>query len=251
MTKQAPSKKSKPAPYIRISRRNLFEWLAAFFLVCGFMFVIGVLVGRSTAPVFDVDRIENSLAGLQESVLQKKEDFEKTLKECLPRIEEINVFEKLKEKDKTPKVYQQFVPPVKTPRYGKSAPLTEPADETQTAQVSAPMKSVGIPAPAQALEPVEPSNAAPGKDIPESPKKPPGPEYAIQVAATRDSNKAKNIADRFREKGYPAYCQASNVKGEQWFRIRIGPYPDRATVEKDRIRLMKAGVDSIVFVLEP
>ncbi len=257
MAKQQPQK-DNPAQirYKPTSGGKAYQWLMVFF-ACGCTFVIGVLVGRSTAPVFDVEKIENQLAGLQVSVLQKKEDLQKTIQEYLPQIEELNVLDHLKEKGQTPEVYHQYIPPVKTRKYDKTPPAIQPPAQPQEEQVAGQNEKTDTAQSAQPPEPVE--QAEPDEQTQEvleekniePPKKPAAGDYTIQVAATKDSNKAKTITNRFREKGYPAYCQASNIKGEQWFRIRIGPYPDRATLEKDRSRLREAGVEPIVFILEP
>ena len=51
------------------------------------MFFLGVLVGRNTAPVqFDVDRLEEKLFRLQDSVLKQKEvEKPETLKRMSPQ----------------------------------------------------------------------------------------------------------------------------------------------------------------------
>ena len=239
MDKKTPKKKKKkPAQdhYITLSRKTAFEWFVGFFLVCGFMFIIGVLVGRNTAPVrFDVDRIENQLAEIRASIVKKKKQIRESVQKCLPEIEQIDVIDTLKEKGKKPAIYKQYIPPVKTPKYGKTAPVenksqTTPNGKTETASAQTPDN----PPPAS-------RSALAGKKA----------GFTIQVAALRDSAKAKMITERFRDKGYPAYCKASDIKGEKWFRVRMGPYPDRAAADKDCSRLREAGVKPVLFRLKP
>ena len=78
----------------------------------------------------------------------------------------------------------------------------------------------------------------------------PALQYAIQVASLRELDKANDVRDKFRARGYPAYCQSSEVRGVIWHRVRIGPYPDRHTADQDCMRLKEVGVDALVFVLE-
>ena len=46
-------------PFIVLSRRKIAGWLSLIFFLCAWMFVLGVLVGRGTAPVkFDIAALE-------------------------------------------------------------------------------------------------------------------------------------------------------------------------------------------------
>jgi len=77
-----------------------------------------------------------------------------------------------------------------------------------------------------------------------------GHGFAIQVASLKDPDKAKLLMNKFKEKGYPAFCQKSEVNGATWHRVRIGPYPERTLADKDRSRLKTAGVDSLIISME-
>lgn len=47
-----------PQPIIIVNRLNLFSWLASCLIFAGCFFIIGVIVGRGTAPVtFDIQRL--------------------------------------------------------------------------------------------------------------------------------------------------------------------------------------------------
>ncbi|MGB9437954.1 MAG: hypothetical protein WCB15_08435, partial [Desulfobacterales bacterium] len=49
-------------PFLVLSRRAMAGWACFIFCVCAWMFVIGVLVGRGTAPVsFDIAGIQKKL----------------------------------------------------------------------------------------------------------------------------------------------------------------------------------------------
>jgi cell division septation protein DedD len=87
----------------------------------------------------------------------------------------------------------------------------------------------------------------------ETVSKPPGSskQYTIQVASLREADKADIVKDKFRQKGYPAYCQSSPVRGEVWHRVRIGPYPDKTIAEKDCRRLEEAGFDALMLIVNP
>ncbi|PIP11659.1 MAG: hypothetical protein COX49_09870 [bacterium (Candidatus Stahlbacteria) CG23_combo_of_CG06-09_8_20_14_all_40_9] len=48
--------------------------------------------------------------------------------------------------------------------------------------------------------------------------------FAIQVSSTRGKKSAQQLVDRLVEAGYPAYI----VNGEDWFRIRVGAFREKA-----------------------
>ena len=75
-------------------------------------------------------------------------------------------------------------------------------------------------------------------------------KYIRDDGTLREPEKAASVRDKFRSRGYPAYCQSSEVRGVIWHRVRIGPYPDRHTADQDYLRLKEVGVDALVFVLE-
>jgi cell division septation protein DedD len=367
--KKTTKKKTTPQPIIVVTGKNAFGWMLSLFVVCGCMFVIGVLVGRGQAPVqFDTQEWEQDLKNLKISVLAKQEQI-------LESIEHIDILDFLKEKGKTIQGYKQYIPPLLSPKYGKNppAPDTRPVagelslpegsgeqsvaamtvkppatapDQSGTAETAttanmADMDVISGEGPAmETLESPETpdTEAIAGIDAEQTPvyaaietfagqapdseaiqedlEKPapatedmiavktpatskpsvmtplstpvaedaypslqspasldrqptavlspgvaasvpastdlagPSLQYAIQVASLRELDKANTVRDKFRARGYPAYCQSSEVRGVIWHRVRIGPYPDRHTADQDCMRLKEVGVDALVFVLE-
>lgn len=371
-TKKSAEKKTPPKPVIVVTRGNAFGWLLSLFVVCGCMFVIGILVGRGQAPVqFDTHEWEHDLNNLKISVLAKQEEIRGA-------IERIEIIDFLKEKGKSIQFYKQYIPPILSPKYGKTPPptdtrpvageppLPEGPGEHRVAitdhQAPAPEKDVAVstesafapdmaviaaegspmdapelpetidttatsettagqpfvasttetfadqtPVPETIQEDLEkPAPATTGMIVTKTPATtkpsaaraslPPAtvffpadaeadmatqastspseeidtdmpsaeaaalpecrePEtsslqYAIQVASLKELDKANTVRDKFRSRGYPAYCQSSEVRGGIWHRVRIGPYPDRHTADQDCLRLKEVGVDALVFVLE-
>ena len=67
--KSTPKKKSAPVQ----TRKGLALWIGLFFFACGWMFVLGILVGRGTAPVqFDIKKLQEELASLKAAVIKKE-----------------------------------------------------------------------------------------------------------------------------------------------------------------------------------
>ncbi len=332
IARKSSSKKTAPKPLIVVTGKNAFGWLLSLFVVCGCMFVIGILVGRGQAPVqFDTHEWEQDLKNLKTSVLAKREEIRDS-------IGHIEILDYLKEKGKSIQFYKQYIPPVLSPKYGKYAPspgitpvagessapdqpvpqqatdrsmqnsrtsflspdLADQAsqgrmrtaesvkkDDDQTASAADDRIAVKTPATSKPSTNLDiatstndsgPSNAgsdtdaahdnssfssfagiaadmpAKGLHADSSPSgaatTQPVLQYAIQVASLQEPDKAAAVRDKFRSRGYPAYCQSSKVRGVTWHRVRIGPYPDRHTADQDHLRLKEVGVDAMVFVLE-
>jgi hypothetical protein len=55
------------------SRKGLAIWICLIFFVAAWMFILGIFVGRGTAPLqFDIKKLQNELAALKEDVVKKE-----------------------------------------------------------------------------------------------------------------------------------------------------------------------------------
>jgi len=58
-------------PLIALSRKAVAGWVVVVFIISAWMFGMGVMVGRGTAPVqFDIDQLKRNLESLQKSAQQ-------------------------------------------------------------------------------------------------------------------------------------------------------------------------------------
>jgi len=257
-------------------------WLFLIF-VSAFMFVMGVMVGRNTAPVrFDKDDLEAKLAHLKQSVLVQSSDATAAIEKKLQKNNVFGFYDKLKETSDHHGEREQI--PVKKPRYTKPGPVAlamaektgmRPGENAglpghekgagpvaqapasgggsiSETDLSSRTESPGAPAANESLSALSRQPAAKSPVLPEGPEKKAvssGRQYAIQVASLKDTRSAERIKNKFREKGYPSYIQEAVVRGRgQWYRVRIGPYTDKSQAESDLSRLQQAGVDAILFL---
>jgi cell division septation protein DedD len=51
--------------------------------------------------------------------------------------------------------------------------------------------------------------------------------YTVQVASLESENKAVRMADRLKERGYPAYINEVSIKGKTFYRVKCGMFKDR------------------------
>ena len=264
--KKAPRK--KPEPFLTIDHHNLVGWIMSCFVICGCMFFLGVMVGRNTAPVqFDVEEIEEKLSKLQGISVLNQENAEKppapeatvaditNIEENIREMSELpiireDIIDILKEKGQEPEIYEQYVPPVLTPKYAKTAPekpkqtAAKAAPSSQSTADASPMDTLKV----DVLKPEVRATSAPAPR--HSSPAVSGVAFAIQIASLKDPEKARSLMNKFREKGYPAFCQSSEINTTTWHRVRIGPYPDRAMADKDYNRLKAAGVDALIISME-
>lgn len=71
--KQKPAGQKKRSP-IQLTRKKLFLWLGLAFLAMGWMFALGILVGRGLSPVrFDVPKLKKELMALKEEALKREQ----------------------------------------------------------------------------------------------------------------------------------------------------------------------------------
>jgi cell division septation protein DedD len=51
--------------------------------------------------------------------------------------------------------------------------------------------------------------------------------WAVQVNSCRSYTQAKNLQERLRNRRLGAYITEATIKGEKWYRVRIGFYPTK------------------------
>ncbi|MCF8024373.1 MAG: SPOR domain-containing protein [Desulfobacteraceae bacterium] len=206
-------------------RGSTSGWLVLLLAASASMFIIGVLVGRNTAPVyFDMENLDKKLSELESSVLADKKDAQSSTQKSPDDIS-FEFYDKLKEKT-TIDEHEAGRPRVLAPKYEKPDP-----SEIEPARAAAGKK----------VQPAEPERTPASE--------PPGKQYAIQVASLRDPEKAKQVRNKFSAKGYPVFTQMAVVEGKgRWYRVRLGPYTGRNQAKDDLSRLQKAGVDAILLL---
>ena len=178
------------------------------FFVAAWMFILGVLVGRGTAPVhFDTQALQKELADLRDAMMQKeRESVEKAIR------------------GETEKAPLEFYEALKT-------------DEPDTAvQIPVPQEPKGeTTAPATAA--VKPASAP--RPVPQQPAPPTG-MLTIQVASMKDGAAADRIVANLKKEGYPAYLSRIVIPDKGlWFRVRVGRYQNREQAAADMGRLTR------------
>ena len=82
---------------LQMTRRGAFLGICLIFFISAWMFVLGVLVGRGTAPVhFDIEALQKELIALKESILKQEEEKMKADAALAEKKRELDFYEALK-----------------------------------------------------------------------------------------------------------------------------------------------------------
>ena len=221
MVKKTSSKesvRSKKKFFLQLTGRGLVLWLCLIFLISGWMFVLGVLVGRGTAPVnFDIQSIQNELIALKESMLkQERSHIEANLKKEQTQ-HTFEFYEALKDKQKEEAI---------------QLPVAKEKPKTNT-KTAPPLKK-------------KTNSVATSKTV-GGPERQQTGTLAVQVASTKDRKSAEAMVTELQRKGYPAFSAKADIpqKGT-WYRVRVGYFNGKSEAEAMRQKLTGDGYNGIV-----
>jgi cell division septation protein DedD len=220
------------------SRRAKAGWAVAVFFIAAWMFGMGVMVGRETAPVrFDLDQLKKTLESLQRA----------------PRVPQKNAppIESTEMKDKTKLDFYEVLPKnredadVNLPKPTPPGSASTKAQETpaQAKAEKPPTVPATPPAPKTekpALVPAPPPPPAPAAAVP-------GQAFTVQVSAVKSEEEARRMVERLRQRGYAAHVEATALPDKNtWYRVRMGEFPTRESARGTVDRLQKDGFGSMV-----
>ena len=190
------------------------KWICLIFFASAWMFVLGIFVGRGTAPVkFDIENLQKELIALKEAVIKEGQERFKIGRDPASTKMELGFYEALKENRPSvrnkvkPPERKKTVSPQKKAKVGAS--LSRPLNEFGRHKV-APTKAVA------------------------------GAGFTIQVASLKDMKVAAEMAEMLKKKGYQAYTVSAKIPGKGvWHRIRIGDFKNREDAGNILSRLKK------------
>jgi cell division protein FtsN len=224
-------------PFIVLTRKKIAGWLVLIFFVCAWMFVLGVLVGRGTAPLkFDLAALQKKITAPQKAP-NEKQNKEQPQKDAVTVKDKtkLDFYEALKQDKEDTKVSVRPEPKE-----------TERKAATSTEKAAAPVKSANKSKPAASLQP-----KAPGDDKVAAVAKTntSGPTYTIQAAAVRNAEDADRLIAKLKKRGYPAYRSIGRIEGKGvWFRVRIGSYKSKSEARRTLDKLKKEGHKPILVL---
>ena len=229
-------------PFLVLSRRAMAGWACFIFCVCAWMFVIGVLVGRGTAPVsFDIAGIQKKLEASRED-LKNKEQLQIQGKSGLAKDKtKLDFYEALRDNREDTRIgKKQPSPPIK--KQSESSPAKKPpVKKTREAE-----KRVIQKAETPKKRSTQPSQKPPIASL--SNPRPSVKAYTIQVASVKNVRDADRLVAKLKKKGFESYRAIGKVPGKGiWYRVRVGEYKSKALAGSTLNKLKKTGLKPIVI----
>ncbi|MDP3284007.1 MAG: hypothetical protein Q8M56_06240, partial [Desulfobacterales bacterium] len=206
-------------PFIELTRKKAAGWIVIVLFVCSWMFVLGILVGRGTAPVqFDVDKLKKDLLNELKAAVEKEKEEIKAAEVAAPSDQAspdgkqaLEFYEDLKSTKESQENINMGVAPKQ-----ENIPLSVPQKEVPVKEIQTKEAQVKEPNIAKANEKaIAPAEKKPLKSpepaLPEIAAK--GPFYTIQIASVKDQESAEKFVVDLVKKGYSAYRSSGEVPG--------------------------------------
>jgi cell division septation protein DedD len=217
-----------------------WRWAGVALFAAGWMFVLGILVGRGTAPVnLETDKLEKELSELKAAMTRKEQAvIQSQTSDRDDGKTQLGFYEALKAPEK-PGPHKARTPsnPTPKPPPKPSRPKAPPASKPVRSKEATPVP----PAKQEGDRAAASSAAKPDRD------KPSAGRFTIQVAAVRETGSAKRLVTRLRSKGFPAYQIRVDVPGKgAWHRVRVGAYENRDAAERMLAKLKTGRIDGMV-----
>ncbi len=199
--------------HLELSLTSIFFWSLGIFFVLGWIFVLGILVGRGflSDEVKNFTELKSKVTRLQEMISDKKKSDLDHIKE-LGKDPEFTFYDELsKKQDEVPK---KNIPTIKKEPEKKTAKKTEPvAKKKELAKT--PVKK---------------------KQSHET-----GPRYTVQIASLDSEYNAIRMVNQMLARGHPAFYTKADVKGRTYFRVRCGKFKTKKEADTFKLLLIKKG----------
>jgi cell division septation protein DedD len=232
MVKQGKDKSKNEPPPLTTNKGRLL-WICLFIFGCGWMFVLGILVGRGTAPVqFDIEQLQKELASLKEAVIKKEELRFKIDSNAAGHKTNMNFYEDLKTSDGNVKQkndrFEAASKQNQKPLPKAAVSNKENKDISDKTAAAEPPRNESVPALGPEAEPEK--------------------KLTIQVASLRDPEIADRMVAELKNKWYPAYRTVIKIPGNGvWYRVRIGSFNRKADAQDILERLHKEKIDAVLL----
>jgi cell division septation protein DedD len=213
-------------PLVTLSRKAIAGWAVVVFTISAWMFGMGVMVGRGTAPVsFDIDQLKRTLDSLQKSAPPSPKSGSRPEAPEMKSKADLGFYDSLPKNREDAEMPNLPKPP---PAPAKPEPAAQkPAEPTVPPKAE---KSAAAPAPPPAPPPPATASAAPGKPL------------TVQIAAVKSEEEARRLLERLRQRGYAAYIEAIAIPDKgTWYRVRMGEFPSKEFARSTIDRLQKDG----------
>lgn len=222
----------KKSPWVQLTPKGTFGWFFLCFFISGWMFFLGIIVGRGTMPVkFDIKKLEKELAALKDAVIKEEQTRISIDSNAISNKIGLDFYEVLKNKgdDAGPKI-------------------DKPADRSGRQKETLPVKVASVKKKERMYKKTRPVSTSQKNKIAAANNAEARQIYTIQVSSVKDPEAADRMVAKFKKMGYPAYRTQTTLRGKGvWFRVRIGTFRNRAEACSTLDRLKKKRVDAVLI----
>ncbi len=225
------TKKKKSAPVQTSKGRAL--WIGLFFFACGWMFVLGIFVGRGTAPVqFDIKKLQEELASLKAAVIKKERLRFKIDPGAAGNKTDMDFYEGLKKSESSAEHKKKQLQ-VASKQNKKPLPS---ATDLERKKRDTREKADAVDSSPKGL----PAGSGSGAETEN--------KITIQVASSKDPEAADRMVAKLKDKWYPAYRTVAEIPGKGvWYRVRIGSFKRKSEAQSTLERLKKDKIDAVLL----
>jgi len=236
MAKEEKTPSSKQPSSKKQTRKGLIPWIGVTLFACAWMFVLGIFVGRETAPVrFDIEKLQNELTALKERVVKKELDQYNIDSNADVTKTKMKFYEALKKTGRDDRLNDNMIKQQKKSIPEKSASLSKVKMPGHIDGLAQKEKKSGFKKSPKATPP------AVGKQDPA------GKNVTIQVASMKASSDADKLVSKLKKEGYPAYRTIGKIPGKGiWFRVRVGYFKNRTEAGLMLKRLKKEKIEAVI-----
>ena len=283
-TKKHPDNEQSSKPQSDPRQKRSVLWIVAIFFISGWVFFLGIIIGRGTAPaLFDYNRIETEITTLAKNFTDSRKSQDDMATDILKTPAELGFPEELKKKTEdaakmqmpaqekpvklaeTPKTVRQEPAPAPPPPASKPEPQTparpetiEQPPESIKAEAEAKIKSVYDLKAAQARETAPERSPLPAPErTPAATSKPqppavdnkaaPAQPVAVHLTSLVDKKSADTLIESLRSKGISASVTPKMIQGKGiWYMVVIGKYASATEADAMLNRLKQENLDASV-----
>jgi len=135
------------------------------------------------------------------------------------------------------------------PPVAAARPVTDPMPPVRPEPLPEPAPAADKPAAPAAVK-KEPAKAAPAKTKTKTSAKT-KKGWAVQVGVFSNPENAKRMIEKLGSLGVKASSETITLSGNKVQRLRVGPYRDRASAEREQARIQKGIGEKLVVVAWP
>lgn len=215
------------------------------------MFLLGIMVGRGTAPVsFETRSFQERLQAMVQKTQKAENPQDPEKKMALHYFEALNA---PVEPDDMQALAVKVVPDKQENKFLEAKKMQ--AETTDTRGPPAPEATTPDPVPVKTSKKAATfkASATARDDVAEkktAPASGTGGEYTIQVAAFKSFKDAVTQTAVLDEKGFTAMRTSKKIDGVTWYRVRVGAFATRDAARRYLEKLNQAGINGMIIKKE-